>query len=187
MASSQPQPARSLRARLGPYRGRLGLIAAIAAAVVALDAITKAIAASALAGQGRVEILGGLVQFDLYRNFAGPNNIFPGHTILISAFGIAAVLVLVAVAYRVSSTLAAVAIGLLLGGAIGNLLDRLLRAPGPLRGGVVDWLRFTDNTKSMNLADLAIDAAIVVMIVAAGLSWWNDRSRQGEPSGETAP
>lgn len=193
MHSPGTEPGRSLRQRLGPYGGRLGLIVAIAAVVVVLDAITKAIATSSLAGQGRTEILGGLVQFDFYRNFAGPNNILPGHTVAISLFGIAAVIVLVAVAYRVTSTLAAVAVGLLLGGALGNLLDRLLREPGPLRGGVVDWLRLTDHTKSMNLADLAIDAAIAVMIVAALLGWWADRaseerpSPEGKPPSETAP
>jgi signal peptidase II len=173
---------RSLGRRLGPGGGRLRLIAAVAVGVVALDAITKAVAIHSLSGRGRVEILGGLVQFDFYRNFAGPNNIFPGHTVVISLFVIAAVAVLLAVAYRVVSTPSAVVVGLMLGGAIGNLLDRLLREPGPLRGGVVDWLRLTDRTKSMNVADLAIDAAIGVMLVGAILGWW-----QGGRSGESEP
>ena len=52
-------------------------------------------------------------------------------------------------------------------GSIAASLDRLLRAPGPLRGGVVDWLRPGWSSGSMNVADLAIQAAIAVLVVAA--------------------
>jgi len=175
---------RRLRDRLGPYGGRMGLTAAIAGGVVLLDAATKEVALRTLSGEGRVEVLGGLIDLHLYRNFAGPNDILPGHTVLISLFAILATAVLVAVAFRVTSTPGAVAVGLLLGGAIGNLLDRLLREPAPLRGGVVDWLQLTSRTKSMNLADLAIDAAIGVVLVATALGWW--RSRQAGEGGRGA-
>ena len=135
-------------------------------------------------------MLGGLFQFEFYRNFAGPNNLFEGHTVLISLFAILAVVVLVAVAFRVTATLTAVAVGLLLGGALGNLLDRIFREPSPLHGGVVDWLRITSLTKSMNLADLAIDAAIVVMLVAAVVSWGQGEEKEApsrrRPAGRTA-
>lgn len=159
-------------------KGRLRLVAAIAATVVLLDAGTKALATHFLTGQEPINLLGGLISLDLYRNFAGPNDILPGHTVVISAISIAASLALVVVAFRVTSTVAAVAVGLLLGGAIGNLLDRLLREPGPLRGGVVDWLRLAERTNSMNLADLALDAAILVVLVAAVHGWWHDRKSQ---------
>lgn len=173
-----------LVARLGPAGGRLRLVAAIAGGVVLLDAVTKEIALRTLSGEGRVEVFGGLVNLQLYRNFAGPNDILPGHTVLISVFAILATAVLVGVAFRVTSTAGAVAVGLLLGGAIGNLLDRLLREPAPLRGGVVDWLQLTSRTKSMNLADLAIDAAIAVVLVAMVAGWW--RSRQSGESDREA-
>jgi signal peptidase II len=166
-----------------PRGGRLRLIAAIAGAVVALDAASKALATHFLAGHGRVEVLGGLVQLDLYRNFAGPDDLFAGHTVLISLFALLAVGVLAAVATRVATTPATVAVGLLLGGAVGNLLDRLFRAPSPLHGGVVDWLRLADRTKSMNVADLAIDAAIAVLLVGAILSWRRGRRAGGGGDG----
>jgi signal peptidase II len=185
--SSLGEPTRSLRSRLGPSGGRLGLIAALAGAVVALDAITKILATNYLAGRGEVEILGGLVSLKLYRNFAGPNDILPGHTVLISLFAVLAVIILIGVAFRVVTTMSAVAVGLLLGGAIGNLLDRLLREPAPLRGGVVDWLRLTDRTNSMNIADLAIDAAIIVTLVGGLLVWWRGRnSQENDPPANTA-
>lgn len=170
----------SLLGRLGPSGGRLGLILGIGAGVVVVDQASKALATHYLADRQPTELLGGLIRLDYYRNFAGPNNIFPGHTELISLFGILAVIVLLAIGYRVVTTLSAVVVGLMLGGAIGNLLDRLLREPGPLRGGVVDWLRLTDRTKSMNIADLAIDAAIAVMLVGAIVIWWRERGA-GEP------
>jgi signal peptidase II len=161
--------------QLGPRGGRLGLVAAVCAGVVLLDAATKIAATQFLAGEGKVEILGGLISLQFYRNFAGPNDILPGHTVLISLFAILATVVLIVVATRVTSTAGALAVGLLLGGAIGNLLDRLFREPAPLRGGVIDWLQLTSRSKSMNVADLAIDAAIAVVLVAWLLSWWRGR------------
>ena len=159
------------------------LALAVAATVVALDAGTKFLAVELLSGKGRVDVLGGLFHLELYRNFAGPGGRFAGHVVLISVFTIAAVAVLAIIATRVRTTGAAIAVGLLLGGGIGNGLDRLLRAPGPLHGGVVDWLKPTLESGSMNVADLAINAAIVVVVIAAALSWW--RERQAEPAART--
>jgi signal peptidase II len=67
----------------------------------------------------------------------------------------------------------------MLGGGISNLLDRLLRAPGPLRGGVVDWLKPTASGGSMNLADVAITAGVAVLAVGTLVAAW--RSRAGRP------
>ncbi len=182
MPRSRHESTESFRGLFGPGGGKLRLVAAITVVVVGLDAVTKQLAIHNLAGQGRTELLGGLIQFQFYRNFAGPNNLFGGHTVLISVFAIVAVFVLLLVAFRVASTAGAVAVGLLLGGAIGNLVDRLVREPSPLRGGVIDWLKLTSLSKSMNVADLAIDAAIVVMVAALALNWWRDRkSGQNEP------
>jgi signal peptidase II len=158
---------------------RLALL--VAAAVVALDAISKWLAVELLSGKGRVDVLGGLFHLELYRNFAGPGGRFAGHVVLISLFTIIAVAVLAFLATRVRSTTAALAVGLLLGGGIGNGLDRLLRAPAPLHGGVVDWLKPTLGSGSMNVADLAINAAIVVIVISALIGWW----RSAAPAGST--
>ena len=152
------------------------LALAVAAAVVVLDATTKFLAVELLSGKGRVDVLGGLFHLELYRNFAGPGGRFAGHVVLISLFTLLAVAVLAVLATRVRGTGAALAVGLLLGGGIGNGLDRLLRAPGPLHGGVVDWLKPTLNSGSMNVADLAINAGVAVILVAAALAWWRERS-----------
>lgn len=154
-----------------------------AAAVVALDAASKFLAVELLSGKGRVDVLGGLFHLELYRNFAGPGGRFAGHVVLISVFTLLAVAVLAILATRVRTTGAALAVGLLLGGGIGNGLDRVLREPGPLHGGVVDWLKPTLDSGSMNIADLAIHAAIVVVVLAAAIGWW--RERQAEPAART--
>jgi signal peptidase II len=147
----------------------------VAAAVVALDVATKVLAVELLGGRGQVDVLGGLFHLELYRNFAGPGGRFAGHVVLISIFTLVAVAALALAATRVRSTGAAIAIGLLLGGGLGNGLDRLLRGPGPLHGGVVDWFKPTLDSGSMNVADLAINAAIVVVLIAAALAWWRER------------
>jgi signal peptidase II len=87
------------------------------------------------------------------------------------------------VAWSVRTTSYAVAIGLLLGGGVGNLMDRLLRAPGPLRGGVVDWIKPTLSSGSLNIADLSINAAVVAMLVALALDAYRQRraGRGGDP------
>ena len=70
------------------------------------------------------------------------------------------------------------ALGLLLGGGIGNLLDRLLRAPGPLRGGVVDWIKPTLSSASLNVADLSINAAVIALLIGLILDWYRQRRDQ---------
>ncbi len=171
--------------RGGVRQRRLRLVATIAAAVVALDAATKAIAVHALAGRGVVNLLGGHFHLELYRNFAGPGNILRGHPVLVSILSLTAVGLILVAARSARTTGRAVAIGLLLGGGIGNLLDRLLRAPGPLRGGVVDWIKPTQSGGSLNLADLAINAAVLTILVLVALDWL--RQRRDRPGRDPAP
>lgn len=169
----------------GSRHRRLRLVATIAGIVVALDAVTKAIAADALAGRGTVNLLGGHFHLELYRNFAGPGNILRGHPMLVSILSLIAVALILVAAWSVRATSYAVALGLLLGGGIGNLLDRLLRAPGPLRGGVVDWIKPTLSGGSLNLADLAINAGVITILVGLGLEWL--RQRRERAGSDPAP
>jgi signal peptidase II len=142
---------------------------AVAALLVLADQLTKQVATRALA-DGPVHVVGGL-HLQLYRNFAGPGGNWAGHTVLISTFTVlAAIGLIVAIARVRLDRLTAVALGLFLGGALGNGLDRLFRGPGPLRGGVVDWLAPSAHGGSMNLADLALNAAVVLLIAGALLS-----------------
>jgi signal peptidase II len=172
--STVPGPASGVSAR--PARRRLIII--VAAIVVALDAATKVAADHFLAHRGVVH-LGGVLDLELYRNHAGPRNTLRGHPVLVSVVAIVAVGAIAVVATRVRTRSSAIAVGLLLGGGAGNVLDRLIHAPGPLRGGVIDWLRPAWSSGSMNLADLSITAAIVVALIAAARSWTGDKGGAG--------
>jgi signal peptidase II len=173
-----------VRAEAGAGNAKRRLVATIAGAVVALDAATKAIAAHALAGHGIVDVLGGAFHLELYRNDAGPGNILRGHPVLVSVLSLIAVALISAAAWSVRTTSFAVALGLLLGGGVGNLLDRLLGAPGPLRGGVIDWIKPTLSSGSLNLADLSINAAVVAVLIGLALDW--RRERVLRPGGDGA-
>jgi signal peptidase II len=156
------------------------VLAIVAGGVIAADQLSKAIAVRELAGRGVVPVLGGSLHLELYRNFAGSGNRFTGHPLLVSLLALVAIVLLAGFARRVRTRGAALAAGLLLGGGISNLLDRLLRAPGPLRGGVVDWLKPTASGGSMNLADLAITLGVAVIVGGAIVGTLRARPTRGE-------
>jgi signal peptidase II len=142
----------------------------VAAGVVIADQIAKQLATHLLPQEGSVRLIGGL-HLQLYRNFAGPGGHWAGHTVAISIFTVLAAVALAVAVTRVRlDRITAIALGLFLGGALGNGLDRLLRGPGPLRGGVVDWLAPSVHGGSMNLADLALNAAVLLLLAGAVLS-----------------
>ena len=149
----------------------------IAAGVVALDAASKALAVHFLGDRGPVSVLGGAFHLELYRNFAGPHNTFEGHAVFVSVIALVGVAVIGFATTRARTLTTAITMGLLLGGGIGNLLDRLLRAPGPFRGGVIDWLRPAWSSGNMNFADLSILAAVGVLVVGSAAVWWRDHAR----------
>ena len=166
--------------RSSRYR-RLAFVLAIV--VIAVDQITKLLAVHYLS-DGPVHVLGGL-HLQLFRNHAGPGGQWAGHTVLISVFTVAAAIALVVAILRARlDRLTAIGLGLFLGGAVGNGLDRLLRGPSPLHGGVVDWLSPSAHSGSMNLADLALNAAVLVMIASALLSM---RPRRADRTAPDAP
>ena len=106
----------------GSRHRQLRRVATIAGIVVALDAVTKAIAADALAGRGAVNLLGGHFHLELYRNFAGPGNILRGHPVLVSILSLTAVGLILVATWSVRTTSYAVALGLLL--ELAEVLER---------------------------------------------------------------
>jgi signal peptidase II len=148
----------------GPERRCVGLFLAVAAVAYAIDVVTKVVAVESLAGQPPVPVVGDLLMLRLTRNPGAAFSLGTSATLALSLISIGVVLVVAWLARRVASTLWAVALGLLLGGAAGNLTDRLLREPAPLRGHVVDFLELP-NWPVFNLADSAIVTAAVLIIV----------------------
>jgi signal peptidase II len=161
---------------------RFGLLAAVAVAAYAIDVVTKTVAVSSLAGRPPIEVLGDFLQLHLTRNPGAAFSLGTSATFALSLISIGVVAVVLWLGRRVVSPLWAVALGLLLGGAMGNLTDRLLRAPAPehfLQGHVVDFLELP-NWPVFNLADSAIvvAAALIILQSFRGVQIDGQRTRQ---------
>jgi signal peptidase II len=149
-------------------------LAAAAAAVLAADVATKVWAVERLHPR-EVELFGGLVVLHEQRNPGAAFSLAGGATVLFSLIALGIVAVIVRTARRLVSTPWGVALGLILGGALGNLTDRLFRSPGPLRGHVVDFIDLHWNGESVwpvfNVADMAIvsGAALALLLSFRGV------------------
>lgn len=146
--------------------GRLvaAVVLGIVAGVVVFDQATKTWAVRELA-DGPVEVVGNDVAFRLSRNSGGAFSLFQGFTPLLAVLAIALAVVLVRVLRRTRDPLMLVALALILGGALGNLIDRLARSPGVLRGEVVDFVD-VGRFPVFNVADAAITIGAVLLFVA---------------------
>jgi signal peptidase II len=145
----------------------LPLVLGLAVVVVVLDQLTKTWALSALA-DGPVHVVGTL-RLALVRNTAGAFGLGGGLVPLLALAALCVVVYLIASGAAASRLPVAIAMGLLLGGAVGNLADRVFRAPGLLRGAVIDFvdLQFWP---VFNVADMGITCGCVMLLLWAGRS-----------------
>jgi signal peptidase II len=144
---------------------RTGLIAALlatAAVVVLLDQLAKAWAVRALGDGDGIAVVGSLVQLRLFRNAGAAFSIATGTTWIFTVVAAVVSVVIIRTSRRLGSAWWALALGLLLGGAMGNLLDRLFREPAFGRGHVVDFIDLP-HLFVFNLADAAITCAAVLI------------------------
>ena len=126
-----------------PRRRRLvALLAVVAALVLALDQGTKAIALAHLTVGQRTPLLVDLFGLQLMYNSGAALSLASGMTWVFTVAAVGVSLVIIRVADRLGSRGWALALGLLLGGAVGNLVDRLVRPPGIGTGHVVDFLAY---------------------------------------------
>src|ERR1700734_2164226 len=158
-------PPGAVPARPGPERrGRtLAVMLGVAAVVVTADAVAKAVALRELPGRPPVRLLGGLLTLRLTVNPGAAFGVGTSYTAVIALIACGVVVYVVRMAARLRSLSWAIGLGLLLGGAAGNLGDRLFRSPGPLRGSVVDWLNLPHFPWTFNLADTAITFAALLI------------------------
>jgi signal peptidase II len=171
---------------VSPGCRRTGLLAATATVTLLLDVLSKILAVTLLEGHPPVELLGGGLYLVVYRNSGAAFSMATGLTWLLSLIALGVVVVIVRLAPRLRSAGWAFGLGLVLGGALGNLVDRLLRAPGPLRGHVVDFLSLLTPDGSVwpvfNLADMAIVCGGAVLILLAVTGREFDGTRGHRPS-----
>lgn len=138
----------------------------MAALVYALDQVTKALAVQSLQPGEVVRVVEHVLVLHLVRNPGAAFSFASGATWVFTAIAVVVVLAVLRTARRLRHRGWAVGLGLLLGGAAGNLTDRLLRAPGIGRGHVVDFLELP-HWPIFNIADSAICAAAAVVVVLA--------------------
>ena len=150
-------------ARPAPSLGRLGLIAPIAVAVLAIDQLTKQWAVSALDDRS-IEVVWTLRLY-LVRNTGAAFSLLVGLGPLIAVAVVVVVVVLVRTGRSASTGTMAVAVGLIVGGALGNLADRAFRAgDGFLGGAVVDFIDF-QWWPVFNVADAAVVVGSALLLL----------------------
>jgi signal peptidase II len=150
-------------------RRLLALLAAVASGVYALDQLSKAVAVDRLVPGRSTELVGEVLRLQLIRNAGAALSLGTGVTWVLTVVALVIVVVVIRTAARIRSVSWAVVLGLLLGGALGNLTDRMLRSPGVGRGQVVDFIAYGDLFIG-NVADIAIVAAagLVLLLTARG-------------------
>lgn len=147
-------------------RRRVGVILAVALAVLTADVITKLIVVATLADR-MISLLGGFLKLTETRNPGAAFSIGgPSTTVLFTAIAVGVIVFILRYSGRIRSLSWAVTLGLLLGGATGNLTDRIFRFPGLFRGYVVDWVELP-HWPVFNVADSSIVCGGVLAVILA--------------------
>ncbi len=166
-------------------RSATALAFAVAAVALVLDQVSKHLAVRELTGKAPVDVVGSFLRLQLLRNPGAAFSTGASFTPVISVIALVAACVIVYFAFRVRHRGWAVALGLLLAGVAGNLLDRMFRAPGPFRGHVVDFFALP-NWPVFNVADICIDVAglLLVILVLRGIRLDGTRHETGAGADE---
>lgn len=138
---------------------------AIAAAVVVVDLLTKRYAALHFKGNP-VEVIPGFFGFTYLENPGGAFGFFQNGGQII---GIAAIVITIVVLVALAGDrprIETVALGFVLGGAIGNLIDRFARGPGIIDGPVIDWIELWF-IPTFNIADASVTVAVALLLIHA--------------------
>jgi len=146
-----------------PRHGRTALVAVMVAGIIALDQLTKAWVVAELS-DAPLSIIGTTVELRVSRNTGGAFSLFQEFTPVLAVLAVIVAVVLVRALQRTQDRVILVALALVLAGAVGNLIDRMARSPGFLRGAVVDFIRVGD-FPSFNVADSAITIGAVLLVI----------------------
>lgn len=141
------------------------LALAVAATVLVADQLTKWWALEALA-DGPISVLGDFWRFRVVRNSGAAFGTLQNAGVLLAIIAVVAILLLLRVSAETEHRHEAVIFGLVLGGATGNLVDRVFRGDGFFDGRVVDWIDFSF-WPTFNVADSAITIAVLMAVATA--------------------
>ena len=136
----------------------------VAWAVWIIDLATKIWAVENLSYRSNIKIIGEFFQLTYVRNPGAAFSFASGATVFLSLFSLLVMIAILHYSVKITSRGWAVVLGLVLGGILGNMVDRIFREPGVLRGHVIDWLQLP-NWPVFNIADMAIVAAALISMV----------------------
>lgn len=168
---------------LGPV---LVIVLVLGGAIALIDQLSKNWAEANLPLLDPQPVLGEFLQFTLLYNSGAAWGMGSGITPVVTVLQIGIAIGVVVFAVRaVRSPWYALALAMILGGALGNIHDRLLRLPGPFRGEVVDFLELP-NWPVFNIADMGVvgGAILVVLLGVIGVS--PDPAREAEEDAAAA-
>jgi signal peptidase II len=152
--------------------------------VLVLDVASKLAAVEFLQNRPPIRLLDGALYLVHARNTGAAFSLGEGYTVLLSLFAAGVVAYIIGAARNLRSLGWAVGLGLVLGGAVGNLVDRVFRAPGFLRGGVVDFISLFDDGGRVwpvfNVADSCLVAGVSLLVLMIFRGIQADGTRAGE-------
>ena len=157
-------------ARQGSRSRRIAVLLGVAALAYALDLLSKIWVVTRLEGHAPIDVIGSYLRLEAVRNAGAAFGFGQGMTIVFTIIALTVIGVIARISRKLYSLPWAIALGLLLGGAFGNLTDRVFRAPGFLEGHVVDFIAPT-HFAVFNLADSAIvcGGILIVLLSFKGL------------------
>jgi signal peptidase II len=168
---------------------RVRLLFLVAALVFVADLVSKTIVVATLSHRPPIRLFGGLLRLTELRNPGAAFSIGASSAVMTVIFSLIAVGVIIAIlrtSRRLRSVPWAITLGLLLGGAVGNLGDRIFRSPGPFRGYVVDWIQLP-HWPVFNVADSCIVCGGVLAVLLAARSVPLEGTRTVSARGDDPP
>ncbi|MDI3387107.1 signal peptidase II [Streptomyces sp. B-S-A8] len=145
-------------------RRKIAVLFAVATVAYALDLISKLIVVEKLEHHEPIELIGDWLKLQAIRNAGAAFGIGEAFTVIFTVIAAVVIVVIARLARKLYSLPWAIALGLLLGGALGNLTDRIFRAPGVFEGAVVDFIA-PKGFAVFNLADSAIVCGGILIVI----------------------
>jgi len=163
---------------------RVRLLLSVAGVVLALDVVTKVLAVKLLTPGQPVSIIGDTVTWTLVRNSGAAFSMATGYTWVLTLIAVGVVVGIFWMGRRLVSPWWAIGLGMILGGAMGNLVDRFFRSPGPLRGHVVDFLSI-GWWPVFNVADPAVVGGAILLVGLSLFGFDFDTTGRRKPERQT--
>ncbi|TLQ46541.1 signal peptidase II [Streptomyces marianii] len=145
-------------------RRRIFALFAVAAVAYALDLVTKMVVVAKLEHHQPIQVIGDWLRFEAVRNPGAAFGFGEAFTIIFTIIAAVVIVVIARLARKLYSLPWAIALGMLLGGALGNLTDRIFRSPGVFEGAVVDFIA-PKHFAVFNLADSAIVCGGILIVI----------------------